>query len=127
MGGTVATVTTDVWIHVVAVYNGANLLVYIDGVLDDTQPAQTGAIGQSQTLRDIRLSGVGASEGDMAGEIDEVYFYNRALQPNEIQQHLVYPLALLRRRRALGLVSVPAAGGATIPRMMSLYRNAGAL
>jgi hypothetical protein len=86
---TTTNVVLNKWIHVVGVYNGTDLRVYMDGVLDVTTPvAQTGTI----TDDDRELSfGDHADDGDVSnrnyeGLLDEVRIYNRALSATEVKQ-----------------------------------------
>ncbi|MCK5560097.1 MAG: LamG domain-containing protein, partial [Thermoplasmata archaeon] len=75
------------WHFVTGVYNGNSILVYVDGVLENSG-AYT--LGPGSTLNKLgvgkRLSGWGAY-GPFLGRIDEVRVYDRALTQTEIQTH----------------------------------------
>ncbi|MBU1134877.1 MAG: LamG domain-containing protein, partial [Candidatus Omnitrophica bacterium] len=84
-----ATSSTDIplatWTYVVAVYNGTNVMVYING-------AQNGSIGSlsgniQAISNDCRIGGDVFGSPEFNGTIDEVAIYNRALTAEEIQQH----------------------------------------
>lgn len=77
--------STDVWTHVAAVYDGSMMRLYKDGVevgstaksgLPDTDPTVSAAIGNQPT---------GAGAKSFAGVIDDVRMYEQALSPVEIQ------------------------------------------
>ena len=69
----------DVWHHLVGVYDGSTVSIYLDGVLD-------GSAGHSGLLvdddADLYLSG--GSGGTYIGGMDDVRIYNRALTEPEI-------------------------------------------
>jgi hypothetical protein len=66
---------TKAWHHVVMTYDGFNIKLYVDGVLKVTT-AKTGAIATNNF--DFKM---GAS---MAGKLDDMRVYNRALSQTEI-------------------------------------------
>ncbi|MGA2786622.1 MAG: LamG-like jellyroll fold domain-containing protein [Verrucomicrobiota bacterium] len=68
------------WHHVAGVYDGTNMFLYVDGMLDVSQAA-TGAIAQNN---DPMCIGVNLSAKFFNGLIDEVSIYNRALTASEI-------------------------------------------
>jgi len=78
------------WYHVAGVWNGANILVYVNGVLDGsiattrnpkegTTPLIIGARGNDQILR-------------FAGQMDEVRIWNKARSAAEIYPDMFFPL-----------------------------------
>lgn len=71
----------DVWHHLVGVYDGSTVSIYLDGVLD-------GSAGHSGLLvdddADLYLSG--GSGGTYIGGIDDVRIYDRALTEPEITE-----------------------------------------
>lgn len=86
-GGTVRTdANADIadtgWHHYVGVYTGNRVLLYVDGVLQTNQPAQSGAVIASTNPLTI---GTYDSGRNWAGVIDEVRIYNRALSATDIQ------------------------------------------
>ncbi len=83
-----ATSTTSVndnkWHHVLGTYDGSNLKVYIDGVLEDTHAGSGSlpiAIGPLRIGADYQTT----PANFFNGLIDEVRVYNRALTASEIQ------------------------------------------
>lgn len=78
------TVSTGIWHRVAAVYDGENVRIYLDGILDATFPTDLRPTDGTASLK------IGA-RGDDAnmrfnGLIDEVKIYNRALSYSEISQ-----------------------------------------
>jgi hypothetical protein len=76
-----AALPLNVWSHVAATYDGADLRLYVNGVLASTQPA-TG--GLPSTDDPMRIGGNLIWGEYFAGRIDEVRVYNRALSGAEI-------------------------------------------
>jgi hypothetical protein len=75
--------TTGMWYHVAAVWDGATVRIFVNGVLDNTPPARTGTIGTD--TRSLYLGGrSGADYFD--GMIRDVRFYNRALYDSEVRK-----------------------------------------
>ena len=75
-------VTTGTFHHVAAVFDGANLQVYLDGNLDNG--AATGIVPTDGT-NSLEIGARGGSPGNFfSGIIDEVEIFNRALSPSEI-------------------------------------------
>jgi len=74
--------TTD-WTHIAAIYDGANLKLYIDGVLQPDTANVTGSIDPDNS--GILILGAHASSLlNFAGSIDDVRIYDRALSAGEI-------------------------------------------
>jgi hypothetical protein len=69
------------WYHVVGTWDGSNVRIYVNGVLDMTPTARAAPI-----LTDTRPVYVGGRNGsDMFdGILDDVRMYNHAIQPDEI-------------------------------------------
>jgi hypothetical protein len=82
------TVTTGVWHHVAAVYDGTTIKIYLDGVLDGSVTANYAPTNGASSLK------IGARGDDantrLNGLIDDVRIYNRALSEGEIQSVMVY-------------------------------------
>jgi hypothetical protein len=76
------TLSTGQWYHVAAVWDGATVKIYVNGVLDNTPAARTGTIGT-----DTRALYIGGRSGTdlFDGMIRDVRFYNRALYESEIK------------------------------------------
>jgi Concanavalin A-like lectin/glucanases superfamily len=76
------------WTHVAGVYDGSNIMLYVNGVLKTTAP-QTGAILNGPFPFWIGKYRGGASGDDWAyyGKIDEVAIYDKALSATEVLEH----------------------------------------
>ncbi len=89
-GGQNTTLTANdgVWHHVAYTYDGTDIKVYVDGVLDFTRPEiriNTAVAGDRQ----ITIGSEGASDGSLtfrpfSGAMDDFRLYNRALTDQEI-------------------------------------------
>ena len=75
-----ATVPTDTFTHFAMTWDGSNLRVYLNGVLDNTAPTTMPAIGTNP--HDLRISNAQAL--GFRGLIDEISLYNRALSGAEV-------------------------------------------
>lgn len=77
------TISTGVWHHVAAVYDGATIKVYLDGALDGSVSTVFSPTNGAASLK------LGARGDDantrLNGLIDEVKIFNRALSGSEIQ------------------------------------------
>ena len=71
------------WTHVAMVYDGANLIAYINGALNN-QIAATGTI-DDHSGKTLYLSDLPPGDNDFHGFIGEVRIFNRALTAQEIQ------------------------------------------
>ncbi len=94
------------WHYVVGVYNGANLLLYVDGKIDSTPVAQTGLIANNSYSvklgKDNVVSGAcGGTACLFNGLIDDVHIYNRALSADEVRQLYSDPYQMFRKRKRL--------------------------
>jgi len=72
------------WHHVACTYDGAEVKVYVDGVLEDTV-AYTNGIGLNNEPLRIGRDPFSAPNRDFNGLIDEVEVFNRALTDDEIE------------------------------------------
>ena len=69
----------DGWHHILGVYDGTNMNLYIDGVNQTDSDTISGIYGIDQDLE------IGSfSSGDFDGQIDEVKIWNRSLSDSEI-------------------------------------------
>jgi len=89
--GTIATSNSTLpinkWTHVVGVYNGTDIRIYINGVLDMTPVAKSGNI--VSTTENVTIGTdlqVNPESENWQGLLDEVRIYNRALTANEVSQ-----------------------------------------
>lgn len=78
------------WKHVVAVYNGVDLRVYVDGALSCTPVAQTGNIDFTGAVS-LRVGNrAGSTAQPFTGSIDELRVYNRALSAADVADLYAY-------------------------------------
>ena len=75
------TLTAGVWSHVVATYNGTNMVLYVNGAQVATKAYST-AINHSGDV--LRIGNNGGGGTAFKGGIDELVIYNRALSLAEI-------------------------------------------
>ncbi len=86
------------WLHLAGTYqNGAGARLYVNGVLEASDPASTGLISTSGS-DPVTIGGqlnYGSLRRLWRGQIDEVRLYNRALSPAEVAEvyQLVFPEA----------------------------------
>jgi hypothetical protein len=81
----------NTWTHLAATYDGAQLRLYVNGVLRASK-AVTGSIPNSSGALRMGGNNVWSSEW-LKGDLDEVRVYNRALSVTEIQADMTSPLA----------------------------------
>lgn len=75
------------WFHMVGVYDGSQLRLYVNGVLNNVA-AQSGTIASGPGPFWIgKYPGLNGYDWAYYGKIDEVAIYNRALSAEEIRQH----------------------------------------
>jgi Concanavalin A-like lectin/glucanases superfamily len=79
------------WTHLAATYDGADIRLYVGGVLAVSAPA-TGPIGTS--TGPLRIGGNGVVSEWFGGQIDDVRVYDRALTPEEIEADRDTPVGL---------------------------------
>lgn len=79
-----AGITTDQWIHVAAVYNGGQMLIYRNGVIV-AQMSKTGAIVSAPSVP-AAIGNQPQGGKTLEGRIDEVRMYDRALSTAEVGQ-----------------------------------------
>jgi hypothetical protein len=79
----------NTWTHLAATYDGATLRLYVNGQLVGSQ-ARNGTIQVSNGL--LRLGGNAVWGEWLAGRIDDVRIYNRALTAGEIQSDMATPV-----------------------------------
>jgi Concanavalin A-like lectin/glucanases superfamily len=78
-------VTPHVWHHVVAVYDGTTIAVYLDGRRDGSAASTVDPTDGAATLKLGARGDDGATR--LVGGLDEVAIYGRALTPEQIEQH----------------------------------------
>ncbi|WP_330744957.1 endo-beta-N-acetylglucosaminidase H [Chryseobacterium sp. CP-77] len=74
----------NTWYHVAATYDGSNMKIYINGVLDATK-AQTGSVNSTGAFNVGYLYN---TSRNFNGKIDEVRVWKRALSQTEISQNM---------------------------------------
>lgn len=73
------------WRHIVGVYDGVHIYVYVDGLLGSDVGDLTGVTGSSSEPMVLFAENDG-SQNDFNGSIDDVMLFNRALTASEIAQ-----------------------------------------
>ncbi|MEK7753431.1 MAG: LamG-like jellyroll fold domain-containing protein, partial [Acidobacteriota bacterium] len=118
-GGAMSDLTVqndDQWHHVAAVYDGASIVLYIDGAASTPVPCSGNIVPKANTLK------LGWEDGwnsqRYKGKMDEVRVYNRALAPAEIA--LLHSSALAPQAR-LTIEGSPAPAGAASPLSYGLH------
>ncbi len=83
----------NAWSHLAATYNGAALVLYVNG----TQVASQAAAGSmTTTTLPLRIGGITTVTGQyFAGRIDEVRVYNQAVNAAQVQADMVTPVDLV--------------------------------
>ena len=76
---------TNRWYYVATTYDGANIRVYIDGVLDSTESSETGQITFSSFELGMAYGGYMSSQL-YRGRLAELRAWNRALSASEIAE-----------------------------------------
>ena len=76
------------WYHVVGVYDGAHIHIYVNGQLENSK-SRSGNLLVSSSDVNIGRTTTESKGRYFPGLIDEVRIYDRALTPTEIQDHYV--------------------------------------
>lgn len=115
-------VTANVWTHICATYDGANMLVYQDGV-------QTGSAARSGTITSSTgafsfgadYNGTTASEF-FVGSMEDLRIYNRALSQPEIETIITCRgTGLIRNGLILNLLLDEQRSGTTLAASATIY------
>lgn len=85
---TVTTLETNRWYNYACTYDGSNIRVYLDGILQGTSGAVTAAASNTEDLiiGDFRTGGGSEWDGQMADAI----IWKRALPEKEIMSNYIY-------------------------------------
>lgn len=84
----------DRWYHIVGVYDGSTVRVYVDTVEGGVSPAVAGPLKDSTS--GIRIGAIYTGGNAWNGQIDVPKIYNRAWTPAEIQADFLYPFAAFK-------------------------------
>ena len=79
-----SSLTAGVWYYITSTYNGSQLAVYINSVLDNTSNNNSGIVSNSAT---IRIGEYQTTGNAFKGNIANIQIYNRALTTTEILQN----------------------------------------
>ena len=88
--GSIPNIYVDTWYHIVAVADGDNLYVYVNGIQATTTYSYDGTINSSSDLDDINVH-IAASEfggsytASFRGLIDQIALWSRALTSTEVE------------------------------------------
>jgi hypothetical protein len=85
-----AALPTGAWTHLAVTYDGANMRLYVNGVLVRTT-ARAGAMIATDGVLHIGGNQVWGGEF-FGGVMDEIRIYNRALSVSEIQADMTTPI-----------------------------------
>jgi hypothetical protein len=103
--------TTDVadgeWHHIVGVYDGTAIRVYVDGLEENSVPLVGTTLRSDNSLLGIASYGDGGGSENWQGVIDEVAIYTYALDPRLIWAHYragIQPGAIVPEPATLGLL-----------------------
>jgi hypothetical protein len=76
------TLVAGQWYHVAATWDGANVRIYVNGVLDNTPAARSGTIGID--TRSLYMGGRSGGTDMFDGHIQDIRLYNRSLTAAEV-------------------------------------------
>jgi hypothetical protein len=112
------------WHHIVGVYDGSNLNLYVDCV-KEANSAATGTVTTNSDPLQIGHFNTGPSGTYFLGLTDDVRVYNRALSPQEIRWLYEYPydnliVEPLRKFWLMPEAEAPAAGQPYIARVQGI-------
>lgn len=77
-------VPLDTWSHVACTYDGTNVRVYMNGVLQATGPSSTNMSNHSNQLT---IGSASTGENGWDGKLDDVAIYTSAISLSDIQRH----------------------------------------
>ncbi len=77
-------VVDGLWHHVLALYNGTTMTVYVDGSPENSESYSSGILLNDHPLK-IGLDPLTVEDRHFNGNIDDIRIYNRALSRTEIQ------------------------------------------
>lgn len=80
-----STITVEKYVHLLATYDGTDLKLYVNGVLDGSKPFTT---NPNDAKTPVMIGGShsrGTPTPNFTGSVDEVRIYNRVLEASEIE------------------------------------------
>jgi len=107
------TPTTGVWYHVVGAFDGKNLTIYVNGVLQGSTAASGGAYSGTAKLCIGCKNPVGGVSERFQGTIDEVRLYSRPLTPQDASKmylHAPGPVGHWKFDEGTGTTAVDSSG-----------------
>lgn len=110
------TLATNTWYHLVGVYDGANVRIYVNGVDVGTPTAATGNIDNDPVNTQIGCD-LNTVHISWSGLIDLPMIFNRGLSPSEIAKLYREPFCFMEPSFDLmlyGAISIPVGGGQVI-------------
>lgn len=114
-----ATVVAGQFFHLACTWDGANISMYVNGLLDSTK-AQT-IVPRSNTAP-LLLGKYGGNVDHMSGTLDEVRLYSRALSATEIQTDMNTPVVQDTQPPTVAITNPPAAS--TVSGVITVTANA---
>ncbi|MBU1997851.1 MAG: LamG domain-containing protein, partial [Candidatus Omnitrophica bacterium] len=78
-------INTSQWYHLVGIWDGSNVRLYQNGILQTDAPAMTGSISTNDYALSIGSNPGATRSGYLNGIVDDVRIYNRALLADEIK------------------------------------------
>lgn len=79
-------IAPNIWNHVAGVWDGVNLYIYVNGILEASMPWSTTVNGTSNSMQIGRYIGGGSYY--FRGNIDEVRIWDIARTPSQLQQNM---------------------------------------
>ena len=84
--GTTQLTNLSKWYFIAGTYNGSDIKIYVDGILEGTDNNNDTGGTSNPTSASFYVGSSGATSGFFNGSIDEVRIYNRTLTPAEISE-----------------------------------------
>ncbi|MDO8668421.1 MAG: LamG-like jellyroll fold domain-containing protein [bacterium] len=84
---TIPSTALNTWYHIVGVYNGSEMKLYVNGVLSGSLTTSGSIATNNSPLRIGKQFWSGANYSYWNGRIDEVKIYNRALSATEVSEY----------------------------------------
>jgi len=81
-----ASISVGQWYHFVGVYDGSNVLLYVNGVAYGTPAALTGSLQNTTSEFFIGKRGFGTTNTGFDGKLDELAVFNTALTADDVQR-----------------------------------------